>query len=146
MSSASPDHCGPQLWWLGGSSGKLKDSFSWTLLIDYQALVHAHLDKQMYRNIYDSTVGLIFFGTPFRGTNTLTIAKIVELAEQEFGKDQVLGKALRTSEENDEALAGLVDDYLLTTIGGIKPTVACFFELIETNVAKIVNKAVRVCS
>ncbi|KAF2704134.1 hypothetical protein K504DRAFT_518662 [Pleomassaria siparia CBS 279.74] len=94
----------------------------------------------MYPNIYDSTIGLIFFGTPFRGTDTLTIAKIVELAEQEFGGDQVLGKALRTSEVNDEALTGLVDDYLRTTGGGVKPTVACFFERMATNVAKLVNK------
>jgi hypothetical protein len=102
-------------------------------------LVDAHLEKGKYPNIYDSTVGLIFFGTPFRGTATLTIAKIVELAEQEFGK-QVLEKALKSSEEDDEALTGLVDGYLRTTIGGIKPIVACFWERKQTNVAKIVNR------
>jgi hypothetical protein len=124
----------------------LKDSFIRTLLISYQALVDAHLEKRKYPNIYDSTVGLIFFGTPFRGTATLTIAKIVELAEQRFGKHQVLGKALRTSEEDDEALTGLVDGYLRTTVGGIKPTIACFWERSPTNVAKIVNKEVWVRS
>jgi hypothetical protein len=108
----------------------------------HQALVDAHLDKLKYPHIYDSTVGLIFFGTPFRGAATLTIAKIVELAEQTFGKHQVLGKALRTSEEDDEALTSLLDGYLRTTKGGIKPIVACFWEERPTNVAKIVNKEV----
>jgi hypothetical protein len=108
-------------------------------------LVDAHLEKRKYPNIYDSTVGLIFFGTPFRGTATLTIG-IVELAEQKFGKHQVLGKALRTSEEDDEALTGLVDGYLRTTIGGIKPIIACFWERSPTNVAKIVTRKVWVRS
>jgi hypothetical protein len=143
VSSAPFDHCEPQLWRLGSSSGKLKDPFSGAVLIHDQALVDAHLEQQTYPYMYDSTIGLIFFGTPFRGTDKTTIATIVELATQKFGEDQVLKTALRTSEGDDEALTSLVERYHRTARGSIKPKVACFFEQRPTNVARIVNKEVR---
>lgn len=88
-------------------------------------------------------MGLIFFGTPFRGTDELTIGKMLQLAEQEFGKDQVLETALRTSVEADETLVGLVDQYLQVARQSERPRVACFYEQRPTNVASIVNKNVR---
>ena len=105
---------------------------------------NAHLFRSTWPYLYDATVGLLFFGTPFRGTGTLTITKIVELAEQEFGQDQVLEKALRTSEQDDEALTSLVEQYQHIARETVGPKVACFYEQRPTNVAKIVNKEVRI--
>jgi hypothetical protein len=104
----------------------------------------ANLERSKWPYLYQATVGLVFFGTPFRGTNKTTITKIVELAEQEFGQDQVLGQVFRASEADDEALTSLVEQYLRTARQTVRPKVACFFEQKPTNVARIVNNKVRI--
>src|SRR5437868_5185587 len=50
-----------------------------------QTLVDAHTERKRWPGIYDSTVGLIFLGTPFRGTHdSLSRGEILRRAQELF--------------------------------------------------------------
>ncbi|KAF1826803.1 uncharacterized protein K489DRAFT_351602, partial [Dissoconium aciculare CBS 342.82] len=109
-------------------------------LVVLQVLHDSHIERSRWQDIYDSTVGLIFFGTPFRGSEKLSQEKVVQLAQQKYGQDKVLESALRFSRAGEESLASLVDQYLRIARQGPRPKVACFYEQKSTNFAAVVDK------
>ena len=70
--------------------------------------------------------------------------QLSRLAEQEFGKDEVIEDALRTSQAG-ELLLGLVQRYLRVSRHTVRPKIACFYEQRPTNVTPIINKNVGIC-
>jgi hypothetical protein len=104
-------------------------------------LVDACIEKNRWSGIHESTVGLVFLGTPFRGTHdALSQGQILQVAEEYFTDRPVHGENLKILRAGDESLSDLVDDYLRCARESAMPIVACFFEQRASNVGALVGK------
>jgi hypothetical protein len=94
-----------------------------------------------------STTSLIFFGTPFRGAEGMKLVEMLEAARSQYQEDEVQTTVLEILEPGNEYLLGLVDDFGETQTPANKAEIACFYELIPSDVGKIVGTQNRtVCS
>jgi hypothetical protein len=101
----------------------------------------AKMRQNAYPGVFDSSVGVVFLGTPQRGTKSFTkesallaaIAASSDLSQNlETG---VLGSM--TSESGD--LLDMADDFItLCTDGG--PMITCFYEQRASKLGKIVGR------
>lgn len=91
--------------------------------------------------MYDSAIGLVFFGTPFRGTHdSLSQGEILRLAYERFAENPVYGENMNVLQAGGESLIDLVDTYLRIARHGTEPKVACFYEQKATRVGAILGK------
>ena len=105
-----------------------------------QTLLNAH-NQLAYRPIYEATKGLVFFGTPFRGTHdSLSQGVILQLAYEHFPEDEVHADNLSILRAGDESLTDLVNDYLGIASHSGMPRIVCFYEERPTQVASIISK------
>lgn len=112
-------------------------------LVVLKALRMAFDNPQEWRGIFTLTTGLIFFGTPFRGTEGMKQNEIVEAALSQYRPDQVLGESLRILRPGDKLLQDLVDGFLKTRLNSNAARVACFYETKSSNVGAIVGGQAR---
>jgi hypothetical protein len=106
-----------------------------------QMMVDAHLERKRWPGIYDSTVGLVFLGTPFRGTHdSLSQGEILTGAYELFGGTPIHGENLGILRAGGEPLTDLVDQYLRIVRQGPMPRVACFYEQRASEVGRILGK------
>ncbi|KAF2734984.1 hypothetical protein EJ04DRAFT_512132 [Polyplosphaeria fusca] len=115
-------------------------------LVVLKALLDARHYKDDWPGIFDSTAGLLFFGTPFRGAEGMTPTMMLEAARQEYEEDEVQPQVLQILQPGNEFLQELVDQFGKTRTHVDKAVVACFYELKASNVGKIVGKADRTVS
>jgi hypothetical protein len=88
--------------------------------------------------LFTSTTGLIFFGTPFRGTEGMKQSEMLQAALSKYRPDQVQEESLRIIVPGDEFLQDMVDKFLETRIAESFPALtACFFETKSSNVGAI---------
>lgn len=112
---------------------------SWT--DSRQTLVDAHLERKNWPGIYDSTVGLVFLGTPFRGTHdSLSQGEILSRAYALFTGSPIYGENLGILRAGGESLTDLVDMYLRIARQSVMPRVACFYEQKASEVGGILGK------
>ncbi|KAF2726505.1 hypothetical protein EJ04DRAFT_183402 [Polyplosphaeria fusca] len=112
-------------------------------LVVLKALLDARNEKDEWPGIFDSTGGLLFFGTPFRGAEGMSPMEMLEAARREYEEDEVQPQVLQILQPGNEFLQELVDQFGNTRTLTNKAVVACFFELKASNVGKIVGKADR---
>lgn len=106
-----------------------------------QVLIDAHTERKRWPGIYDSTVGLVFLGTPFRGTHdSLSQGEILWRAYALFRGSPVHGQNLEILRAGGESLTDLVDMYLRIARQGAMPRVACFYEQRASDVGRILGK------
>lgn len=105
-----------------------------------QALLDARHDKDEWPGIFDSTTGLLFFGTPFRGAKGMSQMDMLEAARREYHDDELQPEVLKILEPGNEFLQEVVDQFGKTRRQAHKAEVACFYELKPSNVGKIVGK------
>jgi hypothetical protein len=74
-------------------------------------LLEAQHNKDEWLGIFDSTTGLIFFGTPFRGAEGMKQSKMLEAARREYEDDQMQTEVLQILEPGNEFLQDLVDGF-----------------------------------
>ena len=104
-------------------------------------LVDAHMERKRWPGIYDSTVGLVFLGTPFRGTHgSLSQGEILKRARGLFTGSPVYGENLGILQAGGESLTDLVDTYFRRARQSPMPRVACFYEQRATEVGRILGK------
>src|SRR5580700_5700295 len=97
-------------------------------------LIDAHMEREQWPGIYDSTTGLLFFGTPFRGTNdALSQGEILRIAEERFQTSYVHGENLQIFRDGDDSLSDLIDMYHRILRQSRPPDIACFYEQRVTN-------------
>lgn len=109
-------------------------------LIVIQTLVDAKLQPSTYPGIYNTTIGLVFFGTPFREIHQdlSSHGKHLELVEQ-FHK-RVYKQNYEVFRVGDDSLLNVVDRFLQTTADdGCRPRIVCFFERMRTNLDVLVD-------
>ena len=76
---------------------------------DVQALLQAGLDPQ-YQSIRDATLGLVFLGTPHRGTDKATYGKVLANVAQ-FISHQPSSHLLTALQTNSDVLLRLTIDF-----------------------------------
>lgn len=113
-----------------------------------QAYNVAKANTDDYPGIAASTAGMIFLGTPHRGTGRALHSQgqiyqaIVSRAQCETQEG-----ILKTLEEGNETLVDVVREFTrLVNVGSRKMDIFCFFEQQSTIVGKIVrDDSIRVC-
>lgn len=107
----------------------------------YQTLVDAHTERKRWPGTYDSTVGLVFLGTPFRGTHdSLSQGEVLKRAQELFTGSPVYGENLEILRAGGASLIDVVDMYSRIARQSTVPRVACFYEQKASNVDRILGK------
>lgn len=97
--------------------------------------------------VFQSTTGLIFLGTPFRGAEGMNLMKMLDAARREYDEDQVQPTALEILQPGNAYLLDIVDSFLKKLREQKNKThIACFYELKTSNVGRIVGKQDRIVS
>lgn len=102
-----------------------------------QAIVLAKQSGNEQQDIYRSTTGMLFLGTPFRGAGGLSQAGILQAIQSQYNEDQVQGSNLNILELGNETLLDLMNDFSKTRKEANMAHVACFFEQKPSNVGAI---------
>ncbi|CAG8982451.1 hypothetical protein HYALB_00013982 [Hymenoscyphus albidus] len=110
-----------------------------TLRRERKALLKAQYYKDEWPGIFESTTGLVFFGTPFRGSVGMKQSEMLEAAQREYNEDQIQTEVLRVLEPGNEFLQELVDSFCKTRSQANKARVTCFFEMKASNVGAVVG-------
>jgi hypothetical protein len=76
--------------------------------------------------VFNSTTGLIFFGTPFRGAEGMSQMEMLDAARREYQEDEVQPEVLKILEPGNEFLQEVVDQFGKTRREANKAIVACF--------------------
>lgn len=110
-------------------------------IITMQAIIRAEVGQ---RHVFQALIGIVFFGTPFRGNTPSMRDEVTKLARLKY--DKVYGTQLRTSSSDSE--------FLRTTTGGFnqylrgldegKPRLTFFFETKMTNVNRLFSNDVSI--
>jgi hypothetical protein len=87
---------------------------------------------------------LLFFGTPFRGTDGMSQSEMLAAALMQYETDEVQSEVLKILEPGNEFLQELVDKFGETRSAPHKAHVACFFELKSSNVGAVVGGKKRI--
>ncbi|OCK73868.1 hypothetical protein K432DRAFT_472063, partial [Lepidopterella palustris CBS 459.81] len=112
-------------------------------LVVLKALRQAFDNTRKWPGIFASTAGLVFFGTPFRGTEGMKQSEMIEAALSRYRPDQIQGESLRILVPGDEFLQDSVDRFLETRSEPHPAPVACFYETKSSNVGAIVGSSVK---
>ena len=88
-------------------------------------------------DIYRSTTGMLFIGTPFRGAGGLSQAGILRAIQSQYREDQIQGSTLNILAPGNEILQDLMDEFSETRKERNIAHVACFFEQKPSNVGAI---------
>lgn len=106
-------------------------------------LIDARIEWRRWPGIYDSASGLVFLGTPFRGTNdTLSQGEILQYAQEHFTNGPVYGDNLEIIRSVGEQLGDLLEIYFRIARQHEMPRMACFFEQIPSQVGRILGPGV----
>ncbi|KAL8340712.1 hypothetical protein RB601_006689 [Gaeumannomyces tritici] len=114
-------------------------------LVLLKTLVDANMEPKRWPGTYDSTAGLVFLGTPFRGTHdSLSQGEVLLRAWQLFAAERpVYSENLGILRAGGEPLIDLVDTYLrVARKSPMMPRVACFYEQKASDIARILGKDV----
>lgn len=111
-----------------------------------QALLDAYHDTKEWQGIFQSTTGLIFFGTPFRGAEGMSQSEMLQAALSEYEQEEVHTEVLKILDPGNELLQDMVDGFGKTRSLPNKAHIVCFFELQPSNVGAIVGKQRRTVS
>ena len=90
-----------------------------------------------YPGLYQSTVGMLFFGTPFRGAGGLNQAEMIRAIQSQYDDDQIQGSNLNILTAGNETLMDLMDLFFETRQERHMARVACFYEQKPSNVGVI---------
>ncbi|KAH5617588.1 hypothetical protein HBI23_253250 [Parastagonospora nodorum] len=112
-------------------------------LVVVKALLDAWHEETEWPGTFASTTGLTFLGTPFRGAEGMSQAEMLAAAQCEYQQDEIQPEVLRILEPANEFLQELVDQFGKMRRQPNKAHVACFYELMSSNVGRIVGKTDR---
>jgi hypothetical protein len=104
-----------------------------------QALVDAQHDEGGWQDLFMSTTGLVFLGTPFRGEGGMSQVEMFETIRRAYQKDEVQPEVLKILEPGNEFLQEVVDQFRKMERQANKTQVACFYELKSSDVGKMVG-------
>ncbi|KAL8725863.1 MAG: hypothetical protein Q9166_007084 [cf. Caloplaca sp. 2 TL-2023] len=102
-----------------------------------QTIVDAKRSGDKWPGIYKSTIGILFFGTPFRGAGGLNQSEMLLAIQSQYDDDQIQGSSLNILAPGNETLMDLMELFFETRQDKNMTHVACFFEQKPSNVGAI---------
>ena len=99
----------------------------------------AKRSENKWPGIFRSATGLLFLGTPFRGSGRLNQGEMIRAAQSQYEDDQIVGENLNVLAPGNESLMDLMDVYFETRQEDHRAYVACFFEQKRSNVGAILK-------
>lgn len=115
-----------------------------TNFAQYQAIAEASNNPNIFPEIFSSVKGIVFLGTPFRGTEqSLSQGKILRAAEIKYaGIAPVQPAILSTLNPENETLGDVIGGFFRAyqNAGRPPPAMCCFFETKPANVWGIVKE------
>ena len=102
-------------------------------------MVDAQRSDTEWPGIFQSTTGMVFFGTPFRGAGGLNQTEMILAAQSQYGENLVQGAVLNILAPGNENLMDLTTYFFQTRQRKDKASVACFFEQKSSNVGAILR-------
>ncbi|KAI1178130.1 P-loop containing nucleoside triphosphate hydrolase protein [Nemania sp. FL0916] len=116
-------------------------------LVLMQALRRSFDNPDRWSNIFRHTAGLIFFGTPFRGRQSLSLEQLVEAVADrspnsghpDSGKPdfRVYSETMALSVEENRYLQDIVDRFTESRRGDHPLPLWCFYELLPSPIKKV---------
>ena len=82
---------------------------------------------------------MLFFGTPFRGTNGLNQSEMLWTAKMQYEESLIQDSVLNILAPGNEMLIDLMQTFFETRQESHKALVACFYELKPSNLGAIVG-------
>lgn len=112
-------------------------------LVILRLLTEAHHEPTRWPGIYDSASGLVFLGTPFRGTDdSLSQGDILRYAQAHFTESPVYVRNLEVFRAEGEQIGDLLETYLRIARHQKMPRMACFYEQLPSKVGGILGPGV----
>ncbi|KAI9856990.1 MAG: hypothetical protein M1824_005022 [Vezdaea acicularis] len=108
-------------------------------LVVLKTIVEAKRAHLKWPGIYTSTVGMMFFGTPFRGAGGMDQTTMLKAALSQYAEEQIQIANLNILAPGNEMLVDLMDTFMETRQEKHKTPVVCFFEQKRSNVGRIVG-------
>ena len=102
-----------------------------------QALVSAKLHLEDYPDVIKATAGVIFLGTPHRGSNSQSKAAVIATIVSALGCGEN-SNLLKAVEKDSEMLNDLLHDFTRTVNIAAIP-LFCFFEQHKSDIAKVLK-------
>lgn len=102
----------------------------------------AKLHDNWWTGVYPNTQGIVFLGTPNRGTGPIMSKGLLLAAIASDESLHTEGKVLEILEQGNDALTDLLADFLpvIRRSGGEDIQISCFWEQKISNVGRIIGK------
>ena len=97
----------------------------------------AKRSESKWPGIFRSTVGMLFFGTPFRGAGGLNQSEMIRAIQSHYEDDQILGSNLTILAPGNESLMDLMEMFFETRQEKPIARIACFYEQKPSDVGAI---------
>jgi hypothetical protein len=106
-----------------------------------RALNLAKMQQGAYPGVFDSTIGIVFLGTPHRGTHSFTQTSALFAAiaaSSDLSRNLEIG-VLDSMTSDNGALQDVTDDFV-SLCADSGPMITCFFEQRPSKLGKIIGK------
>lgn len=111
----------------------------------WKAIVLTDHNKRLWPGLFNRFVGLISFGTPFRGAMGMSHGAMVTAANEVLDPSLIEPRLLDVMQPGNESLTELLDDFGWTWSN--RARITCFYELQASELGDIIgNRRRRVCS
>lgn len=110
-------------------------------LVIQRALNLAKMQQGAYPGLFDSSIGIVFLGTPHRGTKSFTqeSALLAAIAASSDLSQNLETGVLDSMTSDDGALLDVADDFIALCVDG-GPMISCFFEQRSSKLGKVVGR------
>lgn len=102
-----------------------------------KALVSAKLHEEDYPSFVRSVAGVVFLGTPHRGSSLQSKASVIASIASAVGLGEQ-SSLLKIAEKDSEMLADLLHDFT-RTVDSMSMPLFCFFEQHKSDVARVLK-------
>ncbi|KAI9689748.1 MAG: hypothetical protein M1822_009630 [Bathelium mastoideum] len=111
-------------------------------LVIQRALNLAKMQQGAYPGVFDSSIGIVFLGTPHRGTKSFTqeSALLATIAASSDLSQNLETAVLDSMTSDNGALLDVADDFIALCVDG-GPTVSCFFEQRASKLGKVIGRS-----
>lgn len=105
-----------------------------------QTLERASRDQSKYAYLLSSTTGVVFLGTPLRGTATASIAEWIVILRRLMGKE-TSGSLLQSLKSEASSLDTLIHDFSKMAIAH-NFQIRCFYETRRTQIVNALSRRI----
>jgi hypothetical protein len=107
-----------------------------------ETLLLARHEDGRWKSILDSTLGVVFLGTPFHGVHNTLHVDILHEAESSLGELGVMHENHRASKAENDWLTELFIEFTQMLRKGPAFKIACFYEQKATDVGLLLRNVV----